>query len=126
MKLIQRVAWYSGGFIVGIIVLMFFLSGKKTSCDYGMDARTLKDIRAKKLVIDSDARAKLSAHNLDSTAIIEVLKKGDVNFSNVDRSLDSCKVYEIEGRSNGLDLKFSVENCNTKANVQNISIISDD
>ena len=54
MKLIQRVAWYSGGFIIGIIVLMFFLSGKKTSCDYSPNARTLKNIRSKVMKISPE------------------------------------------------------------------------
>ena len=47
MKLVHRFAYYFGGFTIGIVLLLFFLSGKKTSCAYGPEARTLKNIRNK-------------------------------------------------------------------------------
>ncbi len=39
MKLIQRIGYYLGGFSIGLVILAFFLNGKKTSCSYGPDAR---------------------------------------------------------------------------------------
>ena len=50
MRLIQRLGYYLGGFSLGLIILAFFLSGKKTSCAYGPNARVLKNINTKKLV----------------------------------------------------------------------------
>ncbi|NNM09239.1 MAG: DUF4258 domain-containing protein [Flavobacteriaceae bacterium] len=126
MKLIQRVAWYSGGFIVGIIVLMFFLSGKKTSCDYGPNARTLKNIRSKEIKISEEVRQMLSDHDLDSTAILEVFLKGDVLFSESNTSMDSCKVYVVKGLSKGKELKVFVSNCNKDAKVSEVIITGQD
>lgn len=122
MKLIKRIAWYSGGFIIGIIILMFFLSGKKTSCDYGPNARTLKNIRSKQLQISPEAQELLIQHSLDSTAILDILKKGDVLFGESDTAKDSCKVYVIEGEVNTRHLKFSVENCEKAANINSLKI----
>lgn len=122
MKLIKRVAWYSGGFVIGIIILMFFLGGKKTSCDYGPNARTLKNIRSKKLTISPQAQQLLSQHSLDSTAIQSVLQHGDVLFGESDTSKDSCKVYVIRGEVNAQHIKFSVENCEKKAKISSLKI----
>jgi hypothetical protein len=122
MKLIQRVAWYSGGFIIGIILLMFFLSGKKTSCDYSPNARTLKNIRSKEMKISPEVLQILTNYNLDSTAILELFLKGDVIFSESNTSLDSCKVYVIKGESKGIDLKITTENCNKVAKVKELIV----
>ena len=48
MKIVHRFGFYMGGFSIGLGFLIFFLSGKKTSCAYGPDARVLKNIRTKK------------------------------------------------------------------------------
>ena len=48
MKFIHRLGYYLGGFSIGLIFLAFFLSGKRASCDYGPDARVLKNIGQKK------------------------------------------------------------------------------
>ena len=47
MKFIHRLGYYLGGFSIGLILLAFFLQGKKTSCDYGPNARTTKNIANK-------------------------------------------------------------------------------
>ena len=47
MSLMRRLGYYLGGFSIGLILLAFFLSGKRTSCDYGPEARVLKNIRTK-------------------------------------------------------------------------------
>ena len=48
MKIVHRFGFYMGGFSIGLVFLMFFLSGKKTSCAYGPDARVLKNIQTKR------------------------------------------------------------------------------
>ena len=48
MTLLQRIGYYLGGFSIGLIILAFFLNGKKVSCDYGPEARVLKNINTKK------------------------------------------------------------------------------
>lgn len=125
MKFIQRIAWYSGGFILGIIALMFFLNGKKASCAYGFDARTLKNIRSKKQIITPETLANLSKNGLDSTVISELLIHGDVLFTKNNRGLDSCKIYIIEGEASERSLKIYIENCKKTATVKRVVISTD-
>jgi len=54
VSFIKRLFYYLGGVGLGIIILMFFLSGKKTSCDYGPNARTLKFLKSKQLQKSKD------------------------------------------------------------------------
>ena len=51
MNFINRLTYFSGGFIIGLLFLMFFLSGKRTSGSYLPDARVKKDI-LKKIIDD--------------------------------------------------------------------------
>ena len=117
MKVIQRFAYYGAGFIVGLIILFFFLGGKKTSCDYGFDARTLKDIRSKKIEFSAEGESLRNKFQLDSTAIRSILKKGDVDFSETDRKLDSCKIYLVDGMVEEQKLRLRIKNCNKTATV---------
>lgn len=118
MKLIHRIAYYLGGFGIGLIILFFFLSGKKTSCDYSPTARTLKDIRNKERVFSEATIQFLKQEKLDTMVISEMLVNGDVLFSESNTDLDSCKIYKIEAEVLEKSLKMTVENCKNKATVQ--------
>ncbi|MDX1462284.1 MAG: hypothetical protein R3359_04440 [Marinirhabdus sp.] len=120
MKVIQRVAYYGAGFIVGLIILFFFLGGKKASCDYGFDSRTLKNIRSKKLAVTPQGEQGLKTYQMDSTDIAMLLQHGDVDFSETDRSLDSCKIYLVEGKVNNQSIQLRIENCNKTATIKDV------
>ena len=122
MKFIHRLAFYLGGFIIGLILLFFFLSGKRTGCDYGPEARTLKNIRLKTLVISENALMTLTENNLDTTAVSALLKNGTVFFRESDTKLDSCKQYVIRGKIESKTLKIRVENCETVAKIMTLKI----
>ena len=117
MKFIYRVGYYSGGFVIGLIFLFFFLGGKKASCDYSPDARTLKNIRIKERVFSESTLTSLAIEKLDTSAISEILKNGNVQFSESNTRLDSCKIYVIEGKSSKKNLKIKVENCDSIATI---------
>ena len=117
MKFIHRLGFYLGGFIIGIIILMFFLGGKRTSCDYGPEARTLKNIRIKPRFFSENALVFLQQKNLDTSIVSGLLKSGDVLFSESNTKLDSCKLYMIEGVVSGKKLKMKIENCESKATI---------
>lgn len=121
MKLAARIAYYSVGFFIGIIILMFFLSGKRTSCDYGPDARVLKNIRTKTRNFEPNALLFLKENQMDSTAVEKVLNSGDVDFSNSNTDLDSCKVYTVKGEVNEKMLLLRIENCESQATIQEIN-----
>ena len=120
MKLIHRFAYYFGGFAIGIVILIFFLSGKKTSCAYGPEARTLKNIRNKTHVYSEETLQFLKSEKLDTTVIAKMLLDGDVLFDENTRGFDSCKIYNIEAKVLEENLKMTVENCEDTATIQKI------
>ena len=126
MTLLQRIGYYLGGFSIGLIILAFFLNGKKVSCDYGPEARVLKNINTKKIVFSEAIIIDLSAKKLDSTTISYLLKKGDVDFSKSTPREKPCGIYTIEGEYKDKEMLMTVQNCDSIATILNISPLSDD
>lgn len=123
MKFVHRLAYYLGGFGIGLIILFFFLGGKKTSCDYGPNARTLKNIRIKKRVFSEASLQKLQENSIDTSAIATIFDDGNVLFSESNRELDSCKQYAVEGQLSERNVKLKVENCEETATIMDIDFI---
>lgn len=103
MSLIKRILYYLGGVGLGLILLMFFLSGKKTSCDYAPNSRTLKFLKNKPLSLSSDSKKDLIKYNIDSTRLARVLLEGDVNFSDSEISSELPNIYAISIDFDDLD-----------------------
>lgn len=125
MKLIQRIGYYLGGFSLGLIILAFFLNGKKTSCSYGPDARVLKNINSKTIVYNAVISELISNHVIDSIGIRTILKKGDINFSDSDPRHKPCGVYAVEGELDEKEVVLTVENCADTATITNLQIEND-
>ncbi len=125
MKLAYRLVYFSGGFLIGIALLFFILSGKKTSCAYGPEARTLKNIRLKERAFSEQTLQALHENRLDTSAISTLLKDGDVLFSESNTDLDSCKQYVIEGEISEKKLKIRIENCEKKATVTEAEVYAE-
>lgn len=125
MKLAHRLLYFSGGFILGIILLFFILSGKKTSCAYGPEARTLKNIRLKERVFTEKTLQSLRDNQLDTSAISILLKQGDVVFSESNIKMDSCNQYVIRGKVAEKNLKIKIINCSKIATVYDAVIVQD-
>ena len=122
MKLIQRIGYYLGGFSIGLIILAFFLNGKKTSCSYGPDARVLKNIRLKKIVYNDNIQSDLKNYNLDSVAIDYVLRKGNIDFSESNARIKPCGIYSVEGEYENKEIILTVENCDSIATITHLKI----
>ncbi len=112
MKLIQRIGYYLGGFSIGLIILTFFLSGKKTSCAYGPEARVLKNINSKPLEFSPSVLMKL-----DSISIRNLLKKGSINFSKSSPRETPCGIYLVDGELNDTMVEITVKNCDSLVKV---------
>ncbi|QKX06497.1 DUF4258 domain-containing protein [Aquimarina sp. TRL1] len=123
MKLLHRIGYYLGGFAIGIILLFFFLGGKKTSCAYGPNARVLKNIRIKERAFSPSVLSKIQAKEIDTADISVLLNDGNVNFSKSNTKLDSCKTYFIEGFINEKEIEMLVRNCDSTATIQHITPI---
>lgn len=122
MNIAKRFGFYGFGFIIGLLLLFFFLNGKKAGCDYGPDARTLKNIKIKQRVFSTQSLQELKKNNLDTATVSSLLKLGDVNFGESNTKLDSCKVYVIEGSVKKIKLKMSVQNCKKTATITSIAV----
>jgi len=124
MSLLRRIAYYIGGFSLGLVLLAFFLNGKKTSCSYGPESRVLKNITTKTLVISEEARAFVQQNSIDTIQINYILHKGDVIFSKSDTRKEPCGEYYIEGELNKKEAALTVDNCEKQAIVKHIEFLN--
>lgn len=125
MKLAYRLVYFSGGFLIGIALLFFILSGKKTSCAYGPESRTLKNIKLKPRAFSEETLNVLRENKIDTAVVTTLLEEGDVLFSESSTKLDSCKIYVIEGMISEKNLKIKIENCENKATVIEAQVIKE-
>ena len=121
MKFTQRLAYYLSGFAIGLIILMFFLNGKDASCDYGPNARTVKNISSKPIAYSDEAKDFIDNNDLDSLTIVRLMKFGNVDFSKSNTQLDSCKIYHIDNSYKERDIELTVENCDSLSTIFKIN-----
>lgn len=124
MKFIHRLGYYLGGFSIGLILLMFFLNGKDASCDYGPNARTIKNISSKPISYSDKASVFITEQNLDSTTIVNLVKFGSVDFSESKSKIDSCRVYLIENSYKEREIELKIKNCDSIATLLQIDYIN--
>ena len=120
MKFIHRVGYYLGGFSIGLIILAFFLSGKKTSCDYGPNARTIKNISQKNKSYTDDALTSMRKFSIDTSVVSDMIRYGSVNFSESDTHNEDCKTYIIENSYKDKAYRLQIKNCDSLATIQAI------
>lgn len=117
MNFIRRLAYFLGGFGIGIILLFFILNKKGTSCDYGMQGRTLKNIRIKDRAFSESSLAFFKENNIDTTTVDDLLVRGKVIFKESNTKLDSCKQYVIQGEVSERIIQVRIANCDDLATV---------
>ena len=122
MKFTQRLAYYLSGFAIGLIILAFILSGKNASCDYGPNARTVKNITSKPIEYSPSTEQYIARVGLDSTAVVNLIKYGDVNFNRSVINEDSCNTYHIESVYKDRDVQITVLNCDDKAIINDLNL----
>ena len=118
----HRLAYYGLGLFFGIVILIFFLGGKKTSCDYSPNARTLKNIRIKERKFSSEAFAFFEQNNIDTSNVSKILENGDVDFNESDTDAEPCNIYIISGEADSRNLLLQIQNCDDTATIQKVSI----
>ena len=116
MNFINRLTYFSGGFIIGLLFLMFFLSGKKTSCNYMPNSRVKNDILKKNISF-----SKLK-NKSDSLLIINSISDGNIIFSKSNTSKKECKEYYFENSNISNDIWLKINNCKNKAIITEYSI----
>lgn len=124
MRLLHRIGYYLGGFSIGLIILAFFFSGKKTSCAYFPEARVLKNINTKIYTLSPEAQQSLATHQLDTVAINQVLKRGDIDFNESQTRKEPCAIYSIYGETlSEKNIQLIVENCEESVLIKDVVII---
>lgn len=119
MKLLHRVGYYLLGLSIGIVFVAFFFSGKKTSCNYGPQARALADFSKKTLVEDSTKR--ILGKPIDSSVFEEILNQAHIDFGRSETQLDSCKRYLVRSLYKEKSYELKVENCAQKIRVLSVT-----
>lgn len=120
MKFIQRLSFYLGGVSIGLIFLVFFLTGKRTQCTWFPESRVLADIGKKSIRLSPELRENLAQKEIDTLSIQLILKYGDVDFSKSETDTMPCKFYYISGREELENTTLWVRNCERYATVEKI------
>ena len=97
MSFIRRLGYFLGGFSVGLVFLFFFLSGKRTQCNYGPQARVLHDISSKTWQFEASLPKDIDKE--------QFLKKARVDFSESQIGKDDCNTYRLENHWGVYDAK---------------------
>ncbi len=125
MNLLKRFGFFSIGLIAGIIILIFFLGGKRASCDYSPTARTLKNIRVKERVFSDEAYRFFESNAIDTTSVNTILEDGNVNFGKSQTDKEPCNIYFISGEIESSKLELQIENCEKTATIQRVEFLKD-
>ena len=124
MNIFQRFGYYLSGFAIGLIILAFFLSGKKTSCDYGPNARTVKNITSKPIAYSPISEKIIKSNQIDSATVINLIKFGKVDFSQSNTKQEPCKVYVINNTFKNRTVTMNIKNCDSLATINSFYIES--
>ena len=116
----QRFALYGIGFAMGIVIVFFFLGGKRASCNWLPNDRILNIIERKQLLYGDQIEQNLKEAEADSLDIRAILKNGDIDFSKSQVKNEPCRLYWIEGQGKQSSLLISVELCDSIATVSSL------
>ncbi len=120
MELKRRFTLFGFGFAIGIALVLFFLNGKNASCNFFPNERVLDILRNKPRVFTDEALQLLSDKEIDTASIIDILLKGDVDFSKSKTRIEPCRYYWIDGYLQEKEASIYVQNCDTIVIIQQI------
>ena len=108
MSFLKRIYYFSTGLIIGIVFLFFIFNGKRSSCNYGPNARVIDNIISKELVL------KYQTDSIADDELYGLIYKGRVRFNKSDITNEPCPLYFVESG----DLSLLIENCIKQALVE--------
>lgn len=118
----RRFSLYGFGFFIGILLVFFFLGGKKASCNWFPNERMLKIIRSKQISYSSEATQIINTKTIDSADIAQILIKGDIDFSKSNVKNNPCRSYLINGNDKQKNISINIQVCDSTATIQKIFI----
>ncbi len=116
-----RFALYGIGFAFGIVLVFFFLGGKKASCNWLPNDRILNIIQQKQISFSPTVRDQLSNSETDSLDIMLMLTRGEIDFSKSQVKNNPCRNYYIDGIQEQKELFITVELCDSTAVVKTLN-----
>ncbi len=120
MELKRRFTFFGLGFSIGILLLLFFLNGKKASCNFLPNERVLNMLRYKHRIYSDEVLQLIANKKIDSTGIANLLLNGDVDFSKSNVHQEPCRDYWIDGYDKEKKISMFVQNCDTIITIQQI------
>ncbi|MGI9530777.1 hypothetical protein [Lutimonas sp.] len=115
-----RFTLYGIGFAIGIVLVFFFLGGKKASCNWLPNDRILNIIQQKHISFSPEVKEQLLNSETDSLDIMSILSMGEIDFSKSKVKNDPCRNYWIEGTHKQQALVITVELCDSIAVVKTL------
>ena len=83
--------------------------------------RILNIISQKKITFSEDVKNELVGTQTDSLDVMQLIKRGDIDFSKSQVKNDPCRNYWIEGSVEQKDLVITVELCDSTAVVKTLT-----
>ncbi len=121
----RRFALYGFGFAMGIVLVFFFLGGKKASCNWLPNDRILNIIQRKVIVYGEGLQYDMEETSSDSLDIRAILNNGDIDFSRSRVKNEPCRLYWIQGIKKQSSLFIQVELCDSIATVKSLQRVAD-
>ena len=84
------------------------------------NCRTLKDLRAKPLILSTQTHQSLEEMGADTLEINQILLNGSVNFKLSDTHSVPCKTYLVEGEINEKEVVLKAKNCPEQVEILSI------
>ncbi len=95
----QRIRLYLVGFLIGC-VLVYFLLLRGVNRTYWLPANRVKEqVHKSTFTFSEHAKCILACKNISEEEVKEILKSGDVNFSESDTHGVPCPSYALEGKT---------------------------
>ena len=120
--LLHRFKLYGSGFALGIVILMFFLNGKKSRCNWFPNERILNIIRQKNIEYTPSINELIKTKKIDSTDINLFLMNGNIDFSKSQVKNKPCRKYWIDGQVKDKKATLHVKICDSIAYMDGLEI----
>ncbi|WP_227009011.1 hypothetical protein [Christiangramia fulva] len=124
--MLHRFGYYGLGFFFGIVIVLFFLGGKRASCSYGPNGRVLLQLRSKDRVFSEESLQFFKSQQIDTSVVARIFKNGDVDFGKSEVHKKPCNIYYVSGKPANETIELKVVNCDSIATIEKASIKKDE
>jgi len=118
--LFKRFKLFGSGLFIGILFLIFFFNGKKSSCNWFPNARALEYIRNNNIEYSPELKTQIANKVIDSNTVNSLLLKGNISFSKSQQRQKPCQKYWIDGLANTKKVTLHVKICDSVATLSKL------